>query len=97
VIVDSSALLALVDSDEPDHSAVSLLIAGSREPLIVSPYDLLRCADIVERYGDQRIGVTDASNVVLAARYGTRRVATLDRRPFDVLRPLDGGRFAVLP
>ena len=51
MIVDSSALLVLVDSDEPDHSAVSLLIAGSREPLIVSPYDLLRCADIVEHYG----------------------------------------------
>ena len=34
--------------------------------------------------------------VALAARYATRTVVTLDRRHFDVLRPLNGGRFTVL-
>ena len=34
--------------------------------------------------------------VVLAERYGTTAVLTLDRRHFDVLRPLDGGRFTLL-
>ena len=54
-------------------------------------------AGVIEQYRDQSIGVTDASIVVLAARYGTASVLTLDRRHFEVLRPLDGGHFRLLP
>ena len=135
MIIDTSALLAYFDTDEPDHRAVTSLIDDADEPLIVSPYvvaeldylvasrlgvaaevavlaelasgawDLpaidaegLRDArTVVERYADQQIGVADASNVVLAARYRTKTIVTLDRRHFDVLRPLDGGRFMVMP
>lgn len=59
--------------------------------------DLDRCRAIIDRYADQEIGVADASLVVLAHQHGTRAMLTLDRRHFDVLRPLDGGRFRVLP
>jgi len=59
--------------------------------------DLERAAQLVERYADLGIGVTDASIVVLAARHRTRSVLTLDRRRFGVLRPLDGGRFRIVP
>ena len=59
--------------------------------------DLRRGADIIERYRDQAIGIADASLVVLAERHATRRILTLDRRHFDVLRPLSGGRFSLLP
>ena len=52
---------------------------------------------VVARYADQEIGVADASNVVLADRHHTRTVVTLDRRHFEVLRPLSGGIFTVLP
>ena len=52
---------------------------------------------MIERYADQEIGLADASIVVLARRHGTRTIATLDRRHFDVVRPLDGGRFTVVP
>ncbi len=52
---------------------------------------------MIERYADQNIGVGDASNVILAARYRTRTIVTLDRRRFDALRPLGGGRFRILP
>jgi predicted nucleic acid-binding protein len=59
--------------------------------------DLETCATLIHRYRDQDIGVTDASLAVLARRYGTRTLLTLDRRHFDVVRPLDGGRFTCLP
>jgi predicted nucleic acid-binding protein len=59
--------------------------------------ELATCAEMIDRYRDQEIGVADASLVVLAHRYRTRTVLTLDRRHFDVLRPLDGGRFTLLP
>jgi len=135
VIVDTSALLAFFDRDEPDHVAVSAVLAHPVEPLVVSPYvvaeldylvgarlgvsaelaalrelaggawdlptmdvsDLERACSIIERYADQALGVADASNVVLADRYGTRTVVTLDRRHFSILRPLNGGRFKMLP
>jgi predicted nucleic acid-binding protein len=135
VIVDTSALLAYFDANEPDHDAVSRIIDASDEALIVSPYvvaeldylvatrvgvdaelevlreltsgawelaifgvpDLEQAASVIKKYRDQTIGAADASNVVLADRYQTRTIATLDRRHFTVLRPLGGGRFAVLP
>ena len=59
--------------------------------------ELAEAASVVERYADQSIGVADASNVILAARYQTRDIVTLDRRHFEVLRPLGGGRFTILP
>ena len=53
--------------------------------------------EIVERYADQQIGVTDASIVALAQQYRTDLVLTLDRRHFDVLRTVEGKPFALLP
>jgi len=53
--------------------------------------------EVIARYRDQDIGAADASLVLLADRYGTRDILTLDRRHFGVLRPLSGGRFKVLP
>ena len=135
MIVDTSALLAYFDTDEPDHAAVTTIVETATEPLVVSPYvvaeldylvasrlgvsarlallrelaggawdlaafgaeDLARARAVVERYADQSIGLADASNVILAARYQTRTVVTLDRRHFGVLRPIDGGSFSVLP
>ena len=135
MILDTSALLAYFDADEPDHQAVAALLENTDEPLVVSPYvvaeldylvasrlgvtaelavlaelaggawdlpavdaeGLAGARAVVERYADQRSGVADASNVVLAARYRTQTIVTLDHRHFDVLRPLTGGRFTVLP
>jgi len=59
--------------------------------------ELVVVADVVERYGDLRIGVADASLVVLADRYATSRLLTLDRRHFDAVRTLGGAPFALLP
>lgn len=58
---------------------------------------LLRCSEIIRRYRDLDVGVTDASLVVLAQEYRTRTMLTLDHRHFAALRPLDGGRFQLLP
>lgn len=59
--------------------------------------DLGRTTGVIEQYRDQDIGMTDASIVVLAERYASPTLLTLDRRHFGVLRPLQGGRFALLP
>jgi uncharacterized protein len=59
--------------------------------------DVARATEVVEQYRDLRIGLADASIVVLAARYRTSRVLTLDHRHFRAMRSLDGGSFTILP
>jgi predicted nucleic acid-binding protein len=44
-----------------------------------------------------RIGLADASNVVLANRHDTLDVLTLDERPFRALRGPGGRPFRILP
>lgn len=58
---------------------------------------LATAAEVVEQFADQQIGVTDASLVVLADRYRTDRVLTLDRRHFELLRNRGGKPFTLLP
>jgi uncharacterized protein len=56
--------------------------------------------DVINRTSDDinYIGVTDAANVVLADRYRTTRMLTLDQRHFRRLRPLWGADyFTLLP
>lgn len=43
---------------------------------------------VMHTYADLNIGLTDAMNVVLADRFGTDRILTLDQRHFRVVRPL---------
>lgn len=59
--------------------------------------DVAEAVEIVERYADFRIGLADASNVVLANRHDTLDVLTLDERHFRTLRGPGGRPFRVLP
>jgi uncharacterized protein len=65
------------------------------DPLV--PADLGVARDIVARYRDLELGLADASLVVLAARWQTRRILTFDERAFRAVTPLQGGSFVVLP
>ena len=53
--------------------------------------------DLCRRHRDLRLGLADASLVVLARRFNTRRILTLDRRAFHAITPLQGGSFELLP
>ena len=59
--------------------------------------DVERAARVVERYRDLDVGLTDASIVALAERYGTVDVLTLDERHFRSLRTGNGQPFRLLP
>lgn len=55
-------------------------------------------AELADRYADLGIGMTDASLVALAARIGTKDIATFDERHFRAIIPLDGAAaFRLLP
>jgi predicted nucleic acid-binding protein len=60
--------------------------------------DVAAANGIIDRYADMHIGITDASLVVIAARYQTVRLLTLDERHFRAVAPLWGGpAFTLLP
>jgi uncharacterized protein len=73
------------------------LAGGAYDLPALGTEDLDACAKVIDKYHDQEIGVTDASLVVLADRFKTSSILTLDRRHFSILRPLTGGRFKLLP
>ena len=97
VIAELDYLLATRHGVDAELGVLAELGGGAYEVAAVGVDELNKASAVVGKYRDQHIGVTDASLVVLAAAYRTRTILTLDRRHFDVLRPLDGGRFRLLP
>jgi predicted nucleic acid-binding protein len=97
VVAELDYLMATRQGTAAERAVLEELSSGAYLLAEIGERDLRRAAGVVERYRDRAVGVADASVVVLAERFGTRSVLTLDRRHFDVLRPLGGGRFRVLP
>ena len=59
--------------------------------------DVRSALNVLAQYQDLNIGLADASMVVLAHRYDTLDVLTLDERHFRALRGPGGRRFRILP
>lgn len=97
VVAEIDYLAATRLGTEAELAILRELASGAYELPPLSSDELARAADVVDSYRDQRVGVADASLVVLAERYRTKMILTLDRRHFGVLRPLSGGRFRILP
>ena len=135
IVVDTSGLLAALDSNDPRHAASSAAIRSAGPPLVLSPFvlaeldyllgrsvgptmqralldevahgayrlepfdaeDLARAVDVIDRYADLRIGLADASLVVLAERYRTHDLLTLDERHFRVVLGPGDRPFRLLP
>jgi predicted nucleic acid-binding protein len=135
IVLDTSGLLAAVDSGQRRHVDCREALERDSGPLLLSPFvlaeldylvtekygvtfesSLLRevargvydlqpfsgedvdlATDIIERYADMRIGLADASLVVIAAAAGTNRILTLDERHFRAMQPLSGESFEILP
>lgn len=70
----SEAFLAAVDSGAVD------VVAPTR-------HDLRRASQLRRAAGDQRPSLADALTVAIAERMGATVIATLDRRPYAIMRP----------
>ncbi|MCV7193694.1 PIN domain-containing protein [Mycolicibacterium brumae] len=97
VVAELDYLVATRIGVEAELAVLRELSGGAWELAEFTPSDLRKAAEVVDKYRDKHIGVADASNVVLADQHQTLTIATLDRRHFDVLRPLKGGHFTVVP
>jgi predicted nucleic acid-binding protein len=97
VVAELDYLVATRVGVEAELTVLGELAGGAYVLPGLEATELTTCAQVIARYRDQSVGVADASLVVLADRFSTSEILTLDHRHFDVLRPLSGGRFTLLP
>jgi predicted nucleic acid-binding protein len=82
------------------RAAIAVLRELSSGEYDIASFDaasVAMAADVMEAYEDLEIGLADASLVVLAKRYNTNEILTLDQRRFRAIRGLDGRHFRLLP
>ena len=97
VLAELDYILATRRGIPAELAALTELSGGAWDlPALAAP-DIRRARDLIDRYQDQDIGLADTSLVLLAARYRTDRVLTLDRRHFTVVRTTTGKPFTLLP
>jgi hypothetical protein len=73
------------------------LAEGTFQVECLTRHELRTAASIVRQYSDLALGLADASLMVLAQRFRTVRLVTLDYRAFRTVVPLQGGTFQLLP
>lgn len=73
------------------------LATGTFQVDCLTGQEIRAARELVERYRDLRIGLADASLVVLADRYRSTRLLSFDERAFRTVSPIAGGAFTILP
>ncbi|MGH2365102.1 MAG: PIN domain-containing protein [Chloroflexota bacterium] len=97
VVAELDYLLATRRGVHAELAVLAELTGGAWELARMEAADLREARAVIERYEDQNIGVADASLVVLARRYQTERLLSLDRRHFRAIRTTAGRPFTVMP
>jgi hypothetical protein len=97
VLAEVDYLVATRHGLSAELAVLDELAGGAWELAAFGLVDLQAARVVIDDFADQDIGLADASMVVLAGRYRTRSIATLDRRHFSVLRTTDGRAFDIAP
>ncbi len=59
--------------------------------------DLARTAELLKKYADTRVDFVDCVIVAIAERLKIQRILTVDRRDFQLFRPLHCSHFEIVP
>lgn len=97
VVAELDYLVASRKGVDAELAVLAELSGGAYELAAMSAEDIGLAAEVITRYRDLGIGITDASLIVLAARYGTDTILTLDRRHFGAMRSLSGEPLSIVP
>lgn len=100
VVAEADYMLAARLGTEAARRFAADVAAEAYELAEWSATDHANALEVTNQFSDTKdyIGVTDAANVILADRYRTTRILSLDQRHFRVLRPLWGAdHFQILP
>ena len=97
VAAEADFLILIRLGIETELAFLDDLASGAFQVEALTPSELRAAAGLARRYRDLELGLADASIVILAARFRTRRLLTFDERAFRAVAPLQGGRFTLLP
>jgi predicted nucleic acid-binding protein len=97
VLAEVDHFLVHWEGVEAEAAWLHEVAAGAYELAAFAAADVAEALAVVEQYRDLRVGLADASLVVLAGRFGTERILTLDERHFRALRTPNGRPFTILP
>ena len=97
VLAELDYLIASRVGHQAQMALIDEVARGAYQLELLSPEDVGDAKRIMERYADLRIGLADASVVVLANRHRTLKLLCTDERHFRVLRGTGGKPFRLLP
>jgi predicted nucleic acid-binding protein len=97
VLAELDCLLLQRVGVEAERALLEEVARGAYDLVAFGAAEVAEAADVLGRYGDLRLGLADASVVVIAGAARTTRVLTLDERHFRSVRPLWGKAFTLLP
>jgi predicted nucleic acid-binding protein len=97
VIAEAAYLIDRQLGATAEAALYTSIVDGSLAVEGLNTNDWARIRELVERYADLHLGGTDASVVAVAERLGVTRIATLNRRHFNVVRPRHVDAFELLP
>lgn len=97
VLAELDYLVATRIGTNAELAVLSELTSGAYELAGFDAAAVALAATVISRYKDQNVGLADASLVVLADRFSTQTILTLDHRHFDVLRLVSGQPFTIVP
>jgi uncharacterized protein len=97
VLAELDYMLIERHGQERQLSLLAEIVDGAYELAEFSREDVEQACAVMRRYGDLRVGLADASIVVLAERHQTSDVLTFDHRHFRTMRGPGGRPFRVLP
>lgn len=97
VLAELDYLLATRVSTDAATALLDQVAAGAYRLEPMAAEDIARASEIIGRYRDLKLGLADASLVVLAERHRTNDVLTLDERHFRAVDGPGGRPFRILP
>lgn len=97
VIAEAGFMIGRAAGSGQEAQFLRSLSTDRYEILNPNPFELLRAAQLVERYGNLPLGTTDAIVMAMAEARDDPRVATLDERHFSIVQPTGFPAFDLYP
>ena len=97
VVAEFDYMLSKANSSEFSLRALNNLLTAPFELVQLTSEDFITATEVVAKYADLKIGITDASLIALAARFETNKIMTLDRRHFSAMKSISGKPIQIIP
>jgi len=97
VVAEFDYMISKANSSEFSLRALNNLLIAPFELVQLTTEDFIKATEVMAKYHDLSIGITDASLIALAARFETSKIMTLDRRHFSAMKLLSGKPVQMIP